>query len=157
MLIRLIPAAPHPTVLFAITFQNLPDNLPNPLSWTQQLNCLSMDDLEIPRAIHSLDKSAAIPNLVEEVSFDVPTLTVSCRFIDGSLEEWPLMGAGCLKALENVLNDVNESALETEREKEREKEIEKEKENLQSVVTPPTSVRVGRHRKQRSLLMTLVA
>ncbi|KAK0469313.1 uncharacterized protein EV420DRAFT_1258853 [Desarmillaria tabescens] len=158
MLIRLLPAASHPTVLFAITFQNLPDDLYNPHAWTTHLSNLSVDGLDAPELVHCLDKAAFIPSILKEVTFDVPMLTISCRFADGSTEEWPLRTAGCLQALDSVLDDVNQSAVVTEREKEREKVKEKEhKDGQQSLNSPPTTVKVPRHKKQRSLLMSLVA
>lgn len=158
MLIKLIPAAPHPTVLFAITFQDLNEGLV-PLSWSSQLNHLSHDDLEVPKTVHSLDKAAALPCLLEEVAFDVPAMTISCRFMDGATDQWPLIGDGCLRSLEDITDDVNESAIEAEREKEREKAKERERDRRRSEVlnSPTTSVKVTRHKKQRSLLMTLVA
>ncbi|PBK76141.1 hypothetical protein ARMSODRAFT_905635 [Armillaria solidipes] len=158
MLIRLLPAASHPTVLFAITFQNLPDDLFNPHAWTTHLSHLSVDGLDAPELVHCLDKAAFIPSILKEVTFDVPMSTISCRFVDGSTEEWPLRAPGCLQALNSVLDDVNQSALVTEREKEREKVKEKErKDGQQSLNSPPTTVKVTRHKKQRSLLMSLVA
>ncbi|KAK0205207.1 hypothetical protein DFS33DRAFT_744420 [Desarmillaria ectypa] len=158
MLIRLLPAASHPTVLFAITFQNLPDDLFNPHAWTTHLSNLSIDGLDAPELVHCLDKAAFIPSILKEVTFDVPMLTISCRFVDGSTEEWPLRPAGCLQALDSVLDDVNQSAAMTEREKEREKVKGKErKDGQQSLNSPPTTVKATRHKKQRSLLMSLVA
>ncbi|KAG7451553.1 uncharacterized protein BT62DRAFT_1000807 [Guyanagaster necrorhizus] len=158
MLIRLLPPASHPTVLFAITFQNLPGDLFNPHAWTSHLSNLSVDGVDTPELVHCLDKAAFIPSILKEVTFDVPMLMISCRFVDGSTEEWPLRAARCLLALDSVLDDVNHSAVLTEREKEREKVKEKErKDGLQSLNSPPTTVKVTRHKKQRSLLMSLVA
>lgn len=156
MLIRLLPDPPHPTILFAVTFQNPPEDLALPWSWSTQLNALSLDDLELPQLVHSLDKAAGLVSILDQVSFNTPSKSISARFVDGSLHEWPLQ-PGCLKLLDSVLDDVNESASETERERERLKIQQgrsKEEDNLSS---PPSSLKAKGHRKQRSLLMSLVA
>ncbi len=158
MLIQVVPNSPNPTVLFAIEFNNLLEHLPTPPAWLYQLQCLSLDDLDPPNCIHALDKAASVACLVQKLTFDIPTLTVSCAFVDGLVEEWPLMGAGCLRALEGVVDDVNDSSVEVEREKERERvEQERERKRIQSLNSPPSSIKVTRHKKQRSLLMSLVA
>ncbi|KAF9030341.1 hypothetical protein BDZ89DRAFT_949824 [Hymenopellis radicata] len=161
MLIKLLAPA-HPTVLFAITYQNLPDELYNPVAWTILLNSLSADNLEPPKFIHALDKATWVPSILQEITFNVTTLTVSCLFVDGTCEEWPLMSPACLKALDSVLSDVNMSSAESERERERERHKEKLKQTelarQQSLNSPPTTVKVtGKHKKNRSLLITFVS
>lgn len=156
MLIRLTPQAPHPTVLFTIAFNNLPETLPSPLSWANQLNCLAADELDVPTSHHCLDKAACIPSLLESITFDLTTMTASCSFVDGVTAEWPLFDPGCLKALHGVVNDVSMSALEAERERFREKEEEQQR--LLDLMTPPPSpLKPKGHKKQRSLLMTMIA
>ena len=154
MLIRLIPTPPEPAILFAVTFPDLDDSLPMSPSWTDQLRSLQHDSLELPQAMHTLDRAAGLIGIVAEITFDVPALTISCRMADGAVQEWPLMEKGCLNALEGVVCDVNESSAEMERETEMEREMEKEKEKKR-FDTP--SGKLTRHKKQRSLLMTLVA
>ncbi|KAL4263851.1 hypothetical protein AB1N83_005458 [Pleurotus pulmonarius] len=156
MLIRLTPQAPHPTVLFTIAFNNLPETLPSPLSWANQLNCLAADELDVPTSHHCLDKAACIPSLLESITFDLITMTASCSFVDGVSAEWPLFDPVCLKALHGVVNDVSMSALEAERERFREKEEEQQR--LLDLMTPPPSpLKPKGHKKQRSLLMTMIA
>lgn len=159
MLIKVVPGGDYSTILFAVTFQDLPDGLPQPVSWSNQLHSLVQDDLEVPDNIHALDKAVWITCVLNEVCFNTSTLTVSCQFIDGHVEEWPLIGAEVLAQLEDVLFDVNESALETDREREREiaKAREQERRRSESLNSPPPSVKVTRHKKSRSLLMSLVA
>lgn len=159
MIIKLLPASPQPTILFAVTFANIPDGLPMPLGWGNQLHALALDGIDPPESLHTLDKSAHLSCLVEEVIFDVPAMIISCRFLDGTIEEWPLMASKCLQALENISDDVNEAAQETERERAREKAKERENElkHAESLNSPPSTVRVTKHKKQRSLLMSLVA
>ncbi|TRM66951.1 hypothetical protein BD626DRAFT_534992 [Schizophyllum amplum] len=122
MLLKLIPVAPQPTVLFSISFRNIEaqgvDALPP--AWNTQLRALLIDELEVPQGTHALDKAAGIPSLLDEVVFDVPALTVSCRFLDGALEEWPLMERICLEKLDRVVADVSQSAQEAQREQLRE-------------------------------------
>src|SRR5262245_38571405 len=108
MLIRLIPTTPLPTVLFTISFPNPPPDIQIPESWNLQIQTLSYDDLETPRLMHALDKSAAFPTLLKEVLFDVPASIVSCSFVDGSREEWPLMDRRCLEMLAGVVRDVED-------------------------------------------------
>lgn len=146
MFIRLIPSPPHSAVLFAVAFPDL-DNISLPPSWVDQLRILQHDHLEIPSSIHVLDRAAGLVCIITEITFDVPALTISCKMVDGSIEEWPLVENGCLDALSGVVSDVNESA-----EMERVTELESEKRRAES----PTG-KVTRHKKQRSLLMTLVA
>lgn len=173
MLIKLLPAPPHPSVLFNITFEDLPDGLALPQTWTTHLSNLMHDDLPIPKYQHALDKASFLPCILEEVGFDIPALSVTCRFIDGSVEEWKIdlsgsqgrLGAKCLKTLESVVDDVCLSTLDSDREREREKqkekerEREKEKERLRSLqqASPSSTVKSTKHKKKRSLLMTIVS
>lgn len=149
MLLRLISNPPLPTVLFTLAFPNLPENLPYSTNWINQLQRLAGDDLEVPHVSHALDKSTWIISLLEEVTFDLTCLTVTCSFLDGAVEEWPLMQCYCTQLLESVLADVNQSAVEGS----------KEKEPVPSppVVAPTPPTPTKKHKKSRSLLMSIVA
>lgn len=149
MLLRLISTPPLPTVLFTLGFPNLPENLPYPTNWIAQLQRLAADELEIPQVSHALDKSTWIISLLEEVTFDLTCLTVTCSFIDGTVEEWPLMQCDCTQLLESVLEDVNQSALESSK--------EKEPMVAAPVVSPTPPAPSKKHKKSRSLLMSFVA
>ncbi|KAG6854165.1 hypothetical protein C0991_009817 [Blastosporella zonata] len=159
MLVNIVPFVSKTqlaAVVFSVVFEDL-DPIPNPSTWAAQLQNLRLDELEVPALVHSLDKAAGIVTLLEEVTFDLSTNTISCHFVDGSMERWPLVGAQCVKALESVVRDVNESlAIERamELEKQREEELER---RLQEAPMPPPTAKPPRHKKQRSLLMTLVA
>ncbi|KAF9448436.1 hypothetical protein P691DRAFT_669437 [Macrolepiota fuliginosa MF-IS2] len=169
MLIQLLPTPPHPNVLFKITFDDLPDGLVLPQTWTMHLSNLMHDELPIPRFRHALDKASFLPCILEEVTFDIPAASVTCRFIDGSVEEWKIdlngsqgrLGVKCLQTLECVVDDVRLSILEEERGKQREKEREREKEKerlkLLQQSSPSSSVKSTKHKKKRSLLMTIVS
>ena len=85
-----------------------------------------------------------------EITFDLPALVITCKMVDGTLEEWPLMQKGCLRALEAVVTDVHEFV-------EVDKETESENERRRSESPAAPSGKVTRHKKQRSLLMSLVA
>lgn len=122
----------------------------------------------MPRHQHALDKASFLPCILEEVVFDIPALSVRCRFIDGSIEHWKInlegsegwIGVKCMKTLESVVDDVCLSTLESEREieREREREREKEKERLRMLQqTSPSSSKSTKHKKKRSLLMTIVS
>jgi len=158
MLINVIPnsKATQSAVVFSVVFEDLEPELPNPQSWTSQLQCLQRDGFEVPKAIHALDKSAGIVSLLQDITFDLSTMVISCQFVDGSSEQWPLPGEGCLDALQKILRDVNESSLEIDRELQREKEKEREREHRFSEFASPAG-KTTRHKRQRSLLMTLVA
>lgn len=90
------------------------------------------------------------------------SLTICCLFVDGSSEKWPLAAPGCLKALESVFRDVDMSSAPAQTEREREKERERLKQELarqqrQFLNSPPTTVKVTKHKKSRSLLMSFVS
>ncbi|RDB19195.1 hypothetical protein Hypma_013649 [Hypsizygus marmoreus] len=161
MLINIVPettAAHLSAVVFSVVFEDFGPDLAHPPEWASTLHYLKRDELDLPVAIHALDKAAGITSLLEEVTFDVPSMVISCQFVDGSTENWPLKGAACLKALEKIVLDVNESSLDIEREREWEKGKERERERRRfepSIMSAP--VKRTRHKKQRSLLMTLVA
>lgn len=171
MLIKLLPAPPHPSVLFNIAFEDLPDGLPLPPMWATNLSNLIHDELPIPTYQHALDKASFLPCILEEVVFHMPTYVVTCRFIDGSIKEWkmdarnskPCPGSKCYRALESVVDDVCLSTLQYEREKERERkekerEAEQEKEKQKSPPVPFSSLtRSSKHKKKKSLLMTIVS
>lgn len=156
MLLRLHPAAPHPTIHFAVAFDNLDERLPVPANWTSQLQALSMDDLEFPRHVHALDKASSLPCLLDEVVFNVPLGQIFCTFIDKSTQILDLPPK-CLALLESVADDVSESAIQSERERERVRERVRERQQSESLNSPPASLKLKGHKKQRSLLMSLVA
>jgi hypothetical protein len=152
MFIRLIPNPPQSPVLFAVTYPDIDESLTLPAAWAEQLRILQQDGLESPPTIHALDRAAGLVSIVTEMTFDVPALVISCKMVDGTVEEWPLMEKGCLSALEGVVSDVFEST-----EMDREKELENERRRSSSDSPNPFSGKVTRHKKQRSLLMSLVA
>ncbi|KAH8112842.1 hypothetical protein DFH11DRAFT_1728193 [Phellopilus nigrolimitatus] len=154
MLLRLVPAPPLPTVLFTLAFPNLPDGVPFPQNWSAQLQHVLQDDLEMPNCIHALDKSAGVACLLHEVSFCVFTRTVVCVFIDGSRSDWPLLDDRCVDALKEVLDEVNESTVAAE--------MEARRARVASMPPPtrpasPIPAKLSKHKKSRSLLMTIVA
>ncbi|KAI5828048.1 hypothetical protein K523DRAFT_245437 [Schizophyllum commune Tattone D] len=158
MLIKFIPEAPQPTVLFSLAFPELEERgVQKPHAWNIQLSALSNEDLEVPSDSHALDKAAGIPSLLDEVLFDVPARAVSCRYQDGAVLQWRMEGVECLRALSRVLEDVNESAAQQERDEQRTRAEQKKAAGQESLNSPPATVKTHRHKKQRSLLMSLVA
>ncbi|KAJ3815460.1 hypothetical protein F5876DRAFT_71966 [Lentinula aff. lateritia] len=183
MLIRLIPLASQPTVLFKLVFENLPETLQTPAAWVNHLATLDSDDLEIPEFIHALDKAVGVQGILEQVTFDLVDQKIKCVFFDGETEEWHidscyhgLLGEAAhqrkvdlVRRLDSVIDDVNESAAEVERERRREEERKEQKrmreedERLdaakQDEITASIHGRRNRpgHKKQRSLLMNLVS
>ncbi|TDL27814.1 hypothetical protein BD410DRAFT_835108 [Rickenella mellea] len=177
MLIRLLPIAPLPTVLFNVSFPALPETLPFPAGWANQLHLAAAHDLELPTCVHALDKSGWALSLVHEVTFHMERGVVECVWVDGTRDEWGIGevgqvggdGGGCVRALERVLEDVEGSAKAGEWERAMEAGLHMPTPTLPPTIVqqqaaatataqqhPPVSGR-PRHKKQRSLLMTLVA
>jgi hypothetical protein len=152
MLLRLTPNGPQPTIVFTLSFGALPGNLPVPQSWVHEMNRLAADDLELPgpQSLLSLDKSTGLMNVLQEVTFDLPELQAACLFVDGHRVEW-MLNSECLAWLEDILADVEEASIEAERER-REAEA-----RIISAPPPTSGARPSKHKKQRSLLMSLVA
>ncbi|KAH9474675.1 hypothetical protein JR316_0013139 [Psilocybe cubensis] len=183
MLLKLIPALSEPTIHFSLSFSDLPYNLPTPAAWTSQLAQLMHEDLETPTTLHSLDRSAGVTSLLEEVELDVALGEVRCRFIDGKVERWGfwegISRAGAFRhidgeqygkrlsdALEKIVKDVHESTLEDERVlRERAWEKQKVERNRSfSSVTAASVAKVSsgsskptKHKKSRSFFMQIVS
>lgn len=179
MLLKLIPALSEPTIHFSLSFADLPDNLPTPPAWTAQLAQLMHEDLETPTTLHSLDRSAGVTSLLEEVELDLAIGEVRCRFIDGNIERWGFWdgmasnsllnwdgsdqyGKRLTAALERIIKDVNESTLEDERVV-REREWAKKRAERTRSVSSVTAVSItkpgkaSRHKKSRSFFMSIVS
>lgn len=146
MRLRLISHPPAPMMLFNVSF--VPTDLhPLPHNWDSQLTILNATGLELPRSIYALDLSTWLTDILEEVTFDVVSLTVSVVFTDGHSEDWPLMDHACINLLEDILDGLRQS-------------VHRPAPSLPSA--PPSSPvspvcrKITKHKKQRSLLMQLV-
>jgi len=133
-------------MLFTISF--IPTDLqPLPLNWDSQLAILTATDLELPRSIYALDMSTWLTEILEQVTFDVVSLTVSAVFTDGHTEDWPLMDRACIRILEGIVDGLRQTVHQP---------------TPSSPPAPPSpSVshvfkKPAKHKKQRSLLMQLV-
>ena len=202
MLIKLIPESTNPAVLFALSFGNTPfayspdkpltsvlDDISFEKSlfvspgWANQLNTLAVDDLDPPTSLHALDRAAGIPTLLQEVTLDVPSNTIRCLFIDGSVEEWmwpanpqtpvpvekrPRLPYDAsfvqryLETLQSIIRDVTQSATEEERERQRElhllqQEQEEQRRSCIDASAPTPKPPLKTHKKQRSFFMNIVA
>ncbi|EJD01890.1 uncharacterized protein FOMMEDRAFT_141122 [Fomitiporia mediterranea MF3/22] len=161
MLLRLVPEPPLPTILFTLAFGNLPDGVPFPPSWTAQLQHILHDELELPQCIHALDKAVWAACLLHEVTFSVAAQSVSVIFVDGTSTEWPLADEKLEKALREVMEDVGESSVAAEMEQRRAQAIQVAAEAQAAQERMPASPSAppakGKHKKSRSLLMSLVA
>src|SRR6266852_6939003 len=145
MQLRLISHPPAPMMLFTISF--LPTDIqPFPLNWDSQLAILSATDLELPRSVYALDMSTWLTEILEQVTFDVVSLTVSAVFSDGHTEDWPLMDRACIRILEGIVDGLRQTV------------------HLPpppppappSLTVSPVIKKPAKHKKQRSLLMQLV-
>lgn len=128
MIIRLVSPAPQPTILFCVTFRDLPRDLPPPQGWVSQLQQLARDDIPFPKSLQSLDKSIGVVSLVDEIVFEISESVsmVSCKYIDGAVDEWPLQGQGFSDAIKSILADVYEAAAADERARQQEQEKERD-------------------------------
>lgn len=152
MHLRLVSPHPTPAVYLSLSFPYNASHLPLPPTWTFSAQRLANDDLEIPNAIHFLDKSTWIISALDQVIFDLSSLTITCHFIDGTKEEWPLVAMDCVRALESVVADVN-SALSTEA---RRKEPPPTVPQSTSPPLPAQSPTRPKHRKSRSFFAPFV-
>ncbi|KAG1859202.1 hypothetical protein F4604DRAFT_1160385 [Suillus subluteus] len=165
MLIRLVPSVSHGTVLYNVSFPiNFP-NLPTPPAWSNQLHILtSVLRLEPPQNIHVFDRSVGLVARITEVIFDVPAKEVVVSFVDGRIEKLP-MNSQCMQMLQGVVDDVKAcSELESRRDS---FECPTSASICSSVVSsqdipsissaPPKSPKLSRHKKQRSLLFSLIS
>ncbi|KAG2049707.1 hypothetical protein BDR06DRAFT_694261 [Suillus hirtellus] len=162
MLIRLVPSVSHGTVLYNVSFPiNFP-NLPTPPAWSNQLHHLtSVLRLEPPQNIHVFDRSVGLVARITEVMFDLPTKEVIVNFVDGRIEKLP-MNSHCMQMLQGVLDDVKTC---TEQESRRDSfEYATSTSVCSNAVSsqdipsaPPKSPKLSRHKKQRSLLFSLIS
>ncbi|KAF8810305.1 hypothetical protein BYT27DRAFT_7253893 [Phlegmacium glaucopus] len=195
MLLKLIPLPSQPTIHFSLTLPTFPPYLDPPQSYSAQINHLLVEDLEVPNTLHSLDKSVGLMSLLEEVVFEIKDGTgggggggggdqsidekavqVTCRFVDGALEDWVLSGlssegAGLISALECIIRNVQESTQEDDRERERLVQSQLQANNNRSRALNRLPMSPGpsplaftnanggksRHKKQRSLFMQIVS
>lgn len=158
MIIRLIPDGPLPSVLFTLSFTTPPPpTLPISQSYLNQLQVLSQHDLDSPNCVHMLDKAVGVISLLHEVLFDLSSFkdkrraAVKCTFIDGEVQEWTIVNEKCVEDLSGVLRDVGWSAMQAKVE-----EYERSSRTAQVNPAPPVPT-TKKHKKQKSLLMSLVA
>ena len=153
MHLRLVSPHPTPAVYLSLTFPYNAPHLPLPPAWSLSAQRLAGDDLEIPNAVQFLDKSTWIVSILDQVIFDLSSLTITCHFIDGTKEEWPLVTMDCVRALENVVADVN-SALSTETKKR--DPPPSVSQSTTPLPSPIQSTTRSRHKKSRSFFAPFV-
>lgn len=147
MQLRLISHPPAPVMLFSIAF--IPTDLqPLPPNWDSQLAILSATDLELPRAIYALDMSTWLTEILEQLTFDVVSLTVSAVFTDGHTEDWPLMDRTCIRILEGIAGGLRQTVHQPP--------PPPPPPAPPSPTVSPVFKKPAKHKKQRSLLMQLV-
>lgn len=150
MQLRLISHPPAPVMLFTISF--IPTDLhPLPPNWDSQLAILSATDLELPRSIYALDMSTWLTEILEQVTFDVVSLTVSAVFTDGHTEDWPLMDRACIRILEGIVDGLRQTVHQPPTLPPPPPLPPPPSPSVSSVFKKP-----AKHKKQRSLLMQLV-
>lgn len=168
MLIRLVPPSPHPTILYGLTFPSvlsLHDLGPSatiPAAWSSQLHILtSILQLEPPSSIHMLDRAVGLVARVHEVSMDVPHKEFVLRSVDGRVINVP-MNSDCVRMLLGVALDVKGCS---------ESECQRNSmegsgcsgstagsaEDLPSGSSLAKSPKPGKHKRQRSLLFSLIS
>ena len=167
MLLKLIPPPSQPTIHFSLTLPTFPAHLDLPQSYAAQINHLLVEELEVPTTLHSLDKALGLVSLLDQVTFEIKdqdqrtAVHVTCRFVDGAIEDWLTEATTLISALESIIHNVQESTLEDDTERERERYRQSQLQNTRSSMQPtPLLSMTGsklRHRKQRSLFMQIVS
>ncbi|KAG0697129.1 hypothetical protein DFH29DRAFT_164793 [Suillus ampliporus] len=165
MLIRLIPSGPNGAVLYNVSFPtNLPD-LPIPPAWSNQLHLLtSVLRLDAPQSIHVFDRSVGLVARVLEVMFDVPAKEVAVSFVDGCSIKLP-MNSQCMQMLQGVVDDVRACSAQESRRDSFDgatsasvcSSVASSQEIPSTSGAPPKSPKLSRHKKQRSLLFSLIS
>lgn len=158
MLLRLVPQAPFPTVLFTLAFPQLPDELPLPASWAYTVDVLQTHDLPPPPSAHALDVSSSHVVLLDMVTFDLARRTLTCTWIDGQSSRHDLTDP-CVAALEDVVADVSLASIEAQREQHRERHPD-----AAVTATPPSSLNRPpsapaaqvKHKRRRSTFFSMV-
>lgn len=110
--------------------------------------------LKIPTSVHALDKTTYLVEVLQEVIFDMASQSVTCIWVDGGVEEWPLLdnrNGGCMKLLMSVMDDVSASARAPEKPL---PNVEGQKQQSHPIID---AAKVPRHKKQRSGLMQFVS
>ncbi|KIP07787.1 hypothetical protein PHLGIDRAFT_408874 [Phlebiopsis gigantea 11061_1 CR5-6] len=145
MQLKLLPPAPHPTVLFTLAYPAPPPSLPLPLAYAHALRLivderlLDADDgsgaagLGLAGALappagggsltpHALDRATWLAAVLSEVVFDLSAdgddagnVRVDATYVDGRRVHWVL--PECAPALRSVLADVAVSAAAADRER----------------------------------------
>lgn len=165
MLIRLIPSVSHGTVLYNVSFPVNVPNLPTPPGWSNQLHLLtSVLRLDSPLNIHMFDRSVGLVARIVEVMFDVPNKEVVVGFVDGRTERFP-MNSQCMQMLQGVVDDVKTCYEQESRrdsfERSTSASVCSSVASLQDIpstsAAPPKSPKLSRHKKQRSLLFSLIS
>lgn len=155
MIIRLIPPPPFTVILFTVSWnKELPSALSLPPFYTNQLHLLAQHDLDKPPNFHSLDKTTWLIPCLHEVTFDLSMgnglITIRCIFIDGDIKEWTFRSERCMAHLSDVCQDVQWAAMQSERDRYERYQMQQESQDAEAL-------QPKKHKKQRSLLMTLVS
>ncbi|KAG2138379.1 hypothetical protein DEU56DRAFT_802902 [Suillus clintonianus] len=165
MLIRLVPSLSHGTVLYNVSFPANVPNLPTPPAWSNQLHLLtSVLCLESPQNIHVFDRSVGLVARITEVVFDVPSKEVVVSFVGGRAEKLP-MNSQCMQMLQGVVDDVKTCSEQESRRDSFERatsasicsSVTSSQEIPSASSAPPKSPKLSRHKKQRSLLFSLIS
>ncbi|KAF9238099.1 hypothetical protein BU15DRAFT_75489 [Melanogaster broomeanus] len=172
MLIRLVPPSPHPTILYGLTFPKvlpLPHLNPNttvPAAWASQLHLLtSILQLEHPSSIHMFDRAVGLVARVHEVCLDVPRKEITVVFVDERVTKIS-MNPDCVRMLVGVADDVrgckepdgSRNSLEGSTCTSACGSIASSTEDLPSSGgSPAGSQKPGKHKRQRSLLFSLIS
>ncbi|CCM04491.1 uncharacterized protein FIBRA_06671 [Fibroporia radiculosa] len=153
MLIYLLPAEPHPRLYHAVNFSDPYERVALPTGWAAQLHSIHADELDPPTAIHALDKSSWLTAVIEELVFDLVSLTVSCSFVNGPTIQWPMdTDDACMHMLADVLADLAQSKVESDRER-----LTVSPKEEPAALPQPVSVKPAKHKKQRSILSSLIS
>ncbi|KAI8996667.1 hypothetical protein BD414DRAFT_513012 [Trametes punicea] len=173
MLVRVLPAQPlsEITFNFAMPDPMHDDHKPCPAAWRIQLDTLEALQeeglaLDFPRDIHALDKSTWHSALLNEVIIDAVRRMFVCIFIDGFTVSWPMSAIGkearCLASLDEVSLMVRRYTQGDQSRRYRVvnstlSPVEEASSATQPETSSSTSSQRLKHRRQRSLLGSIVS
>lgn len=168
MIIRLIPPSPHPKILYGVTFPSilpLPDislSPTIPVAWSSQLQLItSILQFEPPSNVHMLDRSVGLVARIHELTMDVPQKEFVVRFVDERVVYVP-MSSDCIQMLQGVVIDVKGCSEPDSQRNSTESStcpgsFAGSAEDIPTASNPTKPPKPGKHKRQRSLLFSLIS
>ena len=161
MFLRVWPDKPLEGVYFEVSFKdNLGSDVDVPQTWLNQLQCAIQSGLEPPQSALAFDKSVWAVCLLQIVHFKMAEQLVSCIFIDGTQIDFPLRCNHAARLLYTIIADSREAMEATRMEQVRDAALMRSKRASSPMMRPLSPVKpttTSKHRKHRSLLVSLIS